>query len=226
MNKKRLRMLVVIGTMVSVLSTGMMAFAADDYTVQKGDYLKKIAKQVYGDEEKWEVIFEANRVSIKNPNLIYEGQVFVIPDLATDVENPAEAPVAETPAVEAPAAETPATEAPVVEEPAATALTYDEAMQIWNNFWNDPNQCLAYFDDATLTFFDKDGDQSINQEEHDALMTWVIYANDTNKDNNTSNMPLDEAEVIAMSTKLKEGNLAIPNELFNVAYVEGLWLKF
>lgn len=216
MNKKRLKMLVAIGTMVSVLSTGMMAFAADDYTVQKGDYLKKIAKQVYGDEEKWEIIFEANSASIKNPNLIYEGQVFIIPDLATGAENPTEAP----------ATEAPATEAAVVEETTATALTYDEAMQIWNNFWNDPNQCLAYFDDTTLTFFDKDGDQNINQEEHDALMTWVIYANDTNKDNNMVNMPLDEAEVIAMSTKLKEGNLVIPKELFNVAYVEGLWLKF
>lgn len=223
MYKKRLRMLVVIVAMVSVLSTGMTAFAAEDYTVQKGDYLKKIAKQIYGDEEKWEVIYEANSASIKNPNLIYEGQVFAIPDLEADEEI---APN-ETPAnVETPVnAEIPA-ESPVVEEPAAVILTYDEAIQIWNDFWADPNQCIAYFDDATLAFFDKDGDQIINQEEHDALMTWVVYANDTNKDNNTANMPLDEAEMIAVSTKLKEGKLTVPSELFNVAYVEGLWLKF
>ena len=49
------------------------------YTVKGGDSLSKIAKELYGDASKWKVIFEANRDSIKNPDLIHPGQVFTIP---------------------------------------------------------------------------------------------------------------------------------------------------
>ncbi len=49
------------------------------YTVKKGDYLSKIAKQVYGNANKYNVIFEANKPMLKDPNLIYPGQVLVIP---------------------------------------------------------------------------------------------------------------------------------------------------
>lgn len=76
---------------VCVLSTGMVANAAENYTVKEDDYLKKIAKTIYGDESKWETIYEANKNVIKNPNLIYVGQVLVIPDVETGV-----VPVAET----------------------------------------------------------------------------------------------------------------------------------
>jgi len=51
------------------------------YTVKKGDYLSKIAKQVYGDAKKYPVIFEANKPMLKDPDLIYPGQVLVIPPL-------------------------------------------------------------------------------------------------------------------------------------------------
>jgi nucleoid-associated protein YgaU len=51
------------------------------YTVKKGDYLSKIAKEVYGDAMKYNIIFEANRPMLKDPNLIYPGQVLVIPPL-------------------------------------------------------------------------------------------------------------------------------------------------
>jgi nucleoid-associated protein YgaU len=51
------------------------------YTVKKGDYLSKIAKQVYGDARKYPVIFEANKPMLKDPDLIYPGQVLVIPPL-------------------------------------------------------------------------------------------------------------------------------------------------
>ena len=50
------------------------------YTVVKGDSLSKIAKQFYGDAQKWPKIYEANRDEIKNPDLIYPGQTFTIPD--------------------------------------------------------------------------------------------------------------------------------------------------
>ncbi len=51
------------------------------YTVIKGDYLRKIAKfwWIYRDEMQWKRIYEANKDKIKNPDLIYPGQVFVIP---------------------------------------------------------------------------------------------------------------------------------------------------
>jgi len=51
------------------------------YTVKKGDYLSKIAKEVYGDAKKYNVIFEANKPMLKDPDLIYPGQVLVIPPL-------------------------------------------------------------------------------------------------------------------------------------------------
>jgi nucleoid-associated protein YgaU len=51
------------------------------YTVKKGDYLSKIAKEVYGNANKYNVIFEANKPMLRDPNLIYPGQVLVIPPL-------------------------------------------------------------------------------------------------------------------------------------------------
>jgi nucleoid-associated protein YgaU len=51
------------------------------YTVKKGDYLSKIAKEVYGNANKYNVIFEANKPMLKNPDLIYPGQVLIIPPL-------------------------------------------------------------------------------------------------------------------------------------------------
>ncbi len=51
------------------------------YTVKKGDYLSKISKEVYGDASKYNVIFEANKPMLKDPDLIYPGQVLRIPPL-------------------------------------------------------------------------------------------------------------------------------------------------
>ncbi|HET8835629.1 MAG TPA: LysM peptidoglycan-binding domain-containing protein [Gemmatimonadales bacterium] len=50
------------------------------YTVVKGDSLSKIAKQFYGNAGQWKKIYEANKDTIKNPDLIYPGQTFKIPD--------------------------------------------------------------------------------------------------------------------------------------------------
>ena len=49
------------------------------YTVVKGDSLSKIAKALMGDATKWRAIYEANKDTIKNPDLIYPGQVLKIP---------------------------------------------------------------------------------------------------------------------------------------------------
>ena len=49
------------------------------YTVAKGDTLSKIAKQHYGDANKYPQIFEANTPMLKHPDKIYPGQVLRIP---------------------------------------------------------------------------------------------------------------------------------------------------
>ena len=49
------------------------------YTVQKGDTLQKIAKNIYGDKKYWSLIYNANRDKIRSANLIYVGQVLTIP---------------------------------------------------------------------------------------------------------------------------------------------------
>lgn len=49
------------------------------YTVKKGDCLWNIAKKFYGNGSKYGMIYNANKDKIKNPNLIYPGQVLLIP---------------------------------------------------------------------------------------------------------------------------------------------------
>ncbi len=49
------------------------------YTVKNGDSLSRIAKQHLGNENRWREIYELNRDKIKNPNLIYPGQVLRMP---------------------------------------------------------------------------------------------------------------------------------------------------
>ncbi len=52
-----------------------------EHTVVKSECLWKIAgyEDVYGDPFQWPLIYEANRDQIKDPDLIYPGQVFTIP---------------------------------------------------------------------------------------------------------------------------------------------------
>jgi nucleoid-associated protein YgaU len=54
---------------------------AKTYTVVKGDSLSKIAKREYGDANRWRAIYDANRDIIKDPDLIYPGQVLTIPSI-------------------------------------------------------------------------------------------------------------------------------------------------
>lgn len=49
------------------------------YTVKRGDCLWNIAKKYYGKGNQYTKIYNANRDKIKNPNLIYPGQVLTIP---------------------------------------------------------------------------------------------------------------------------------------------------
>jgi LysM repeat protein len=52
---------------------------ATTYTVQKGDTLSKISKQVYGDAGQYMKIFSANRDQLSEPDKIQVGQVLKIP---------------------------------------------------------------------------------------------------------------------------------------------------
>lgn len=49
------------------------------YTVKSGDCLWNIAKKYYGNGAQYTKIYNANKGKIKNPNLIYVGQVLTIP---------------------------------------------------------------------------------------------------------------------------------------------------
>lgn len=49
--------------------------------VQPGNSLWRIARAAYGDGVKYVYVFEANKDLIRDPDLIYPGQVFVLPEL-------------------------------------------------------------------------------------------------------------------------------------------------
>lgn len=49
------------------------------YVVRKGDNLLLIAQTFYGDRKRWYEIYVANRRTIKNPSILYPGQVLIIP---------------------------------------------------------------------------------------------------------------------------------------------------
>ena len=76
------------------------------YTVQRGDSLAKIARQVYGDAHKYPVIRNANNLS--DPGRIWVGQVLVIPAITG-----ASPPPTETPPIEPPPPPEPVPPAPV-----------------------------------------------------------------------------------------------------------------
>jgi nucleoid-associated protein YgaU len=78
---------------------GPVVVAPTGYTVVKGDCLYKIAakKEIYNNPKMWPVLWEANEKgvvsappkvikTIKNPNLIYPGQVLKVPALTKDLE--------------------------------------------------------------------------------------------------------------------------------------------
>ena len=48
---------------------------------ETGDTLWRIAQKVYGDKDKWPLIYEANRDVLKDPHKIYPKQVLKIPPI-------------------------------------------------------------------------------------------------------------------------------------------------
>lgn len=51
------------------------------HEVKSGDTLSKISKRVYGDAMKYNIIFEANKPMLSDPDKIYPGQILRIPAL-------------------------------------------------------------------------------------------------------------------------------------------------
>jgi nucleoid-associated protein YgaU len=47
--------------------------------VARGDSLWKISRRIYGEGLRYTVIYGANQRQIRDPDLIYPGQVFVLP---------------------------------------------------------------------------------------------------------------------------------------------------
>ncbi|QEN90342.1 LysM peptidoglycan-binding domain-containing protein [Labrys sp. KNU-23] len=52
-------------------------------TIVQGDNLWQISRKVYGQGIRYTWIYDANTDQIRNPNLIYPGQIFVMPDKKT-----------------------------------------------------------------------------------------------------------------------------------------------
>lgn len=69
----------VVTRTVTTNNTATSKPSGQNYTVKRGDCLWNIAKKYYGNGSKYTTIYNANRDKIKNPNLIYPGQVLWIP---------------------------------------------------------------------------------------------------------------------------------------------------
>ena len=68
-----------VATVDDQIQTGSPGTESTFYTVKKGDTLSAISKAQYGESNKYQQIFEANKPMLKDPDKIYPGQVLRIP---------------------------------------------------------------------------------------------------------------------------------------------------
>ena len=64
---------------VAIGSPDAERFASGKAIIRRGDNLWTIAKRVYGQGIKYTTIYEANTGQIRDPDRIYPGQVFGLP---------------------------------------------------------------------------------------------------------------------------------------------------
>ncbi|HEY0771569.1 MAG TPA: LysM peptidoglycan-binding domain-containing protein [Sphingobacteriaceae bacterium] len=60
-------------------ASGQRTVQQREYVIKPGDSLSKIVKQVYGNAADWQKIYQANRNTIKDPDLIHPGQKIILP---------------------------------------------------------------------------------------------------------------------------------------------------
>jgi nucleoid-associated protein YgaU len=60
-------------------TTDAVVSSVNTATVIHGDSLWRISRKIFGQGIRYTLIYEANATQIRNPNLIYPGQVFVVP---------------------------------------------------------------------------------------------------------------------------------------------------
>lgn len=65
---------------ITVAASAPVVTASRFVTVEKGDTLSAISKRVYGDPNKYQKIFDANKPMLQDVNKIYPGQVLRIPE--------------------------------------------------------------------------------------------------------------------------------------------------
>ncbi|WP_439885070.1 peptidoglycan-binding protein LysM [Pseudomonas syringae] len=65
---------------MTVASSAPAATESKFYEVKKGDTLSKISKEMYGDANKYQKIFDANKPMLKDVDKIYPGQKLRIPE--------------------------------------------------------------------------------------------------------------------------------------------------
>jgi nucleoid-associated protein YgaU len=64
------------------IAGGAPAETGGNRVISRGDSLWALSRLAYGDGARFAVIYNANRAKIHNPNLIYPGQTFVLPQKA------------------------------------------------------------------------------------------------------------------------------------------------
>jgi nucleoid-associated protein YgaU len=71
-----------VPTLVGVAVGGPDAqrFASGKAIIRRGDNLWTIARRVYGEGIKYTTIYQANTAQIRDPDRIYPGQVFELPN--------------------------------------------------------------------------------------------------------------------------------------------------
>lgn len=80
------KVLIAVGNVAGItavednVNVDQPATEARFYTVKKGDTLSAISKEVYGDANKYNKIFEANKPMLSDVNKIYPGQTLRIPE--------------------------------------------------------------------------------------------------------------------------------------------------